>query len=256
MDEYDGAYARLRPVIGGLCRGLLLMKRIELSGEGNFVRTGGNIIVANHIGSYKDIAVLFRVVPRRIFFMANARIFSRVAFQDLIRRHFLRHMKEFGAGLDLALSPLKRWFVRTISDNIAALGTIPVDLDRRKGQTFGLCREYILKERAIIALQGMGFVPSENGHPYVPAFRPGPAALAYALYEQEGLEVPVTPMAIFGTHHAWGVPTPIRINIGEPMFVSGDPRGDRAEAIRRFRERLETRVRQLLMDSLRNGRHG
>jgi 1-acyl-sn-glycerol-3-phosphate acyltransferase len=77
MDEFDRAYARLRPVIGGLSRRSPLLKRIVLTGEKNFVRSGGNIIIANHIGSFKDIALLLRVVPRRIFFMANARIFSR-----------------------------------------------------------------------------------------------------------------------------------------------------------------------------------
>lgn len=256
MDGFDRSYDGLQPLIQGLCRGMLLTKRIAISGRENFVRSGRNIIIANHVGSYKDIAVLFRVVPRRIFFMANARIFRRASFEDMIKTHLFRHMGWFGTALDLLLTPVKNWFVPTIADNIARIGTIPVDLERRGSSALSLCREYLLKGRAVIFLQGMGFVSSDNGHPYVPAFRPGPALLACQLHEQDGLEVPVTPVAILGSHLAWPVPSRVRVHIGEPMFITEDLRADRERSVRNFRDRLEARVKLLFRDALRAGHLG
>jgi 1-acyl-sn-glycerol-3-phosphate acyltransferase len=251
MDEFDRSYDGLLPIIRGICRGLLLTKRIVVHGQENFVRSGRNIIIANHVGSYKDVAVLFRVVPRRIFFMANVRLFSRASFQTLIRAHLLRHMNSFGTALDLALTPIKCWFVPTIADNIARIGTIPVDLERRRSAALRLCRDYLLKDRAVVSLQGMGFVSEDDGHPYVPAFRSGPAVLAHRLRKQHGLDVPVTPIALCGAHWAWPVPSTIHVSIGEPMFISEDLRGGRGDPIRRFRNRLETRVKILFRDALR-----
>jgi 1-acyl-sn-glycerol-3-phosphate acyltransferase len=256
MDDLDRRYDSLLPVIRGICRGLLLTKRIVVHGRENFVRSGRNIIIANHVGSYKDVAVLFRVVPRRIFFLANARLFSRASFQALIRTHLLRHMNSFGTALDLALAPLKCWFVPTIADNIARIGTIPVDLERRRSEALRLCRDYLLEDRAVISLQGMGFVSKDDGHPYVPAFRPGPAVLAHRLRERDGLDVPVTPLAIYGAHWAWPVPSTIHVSIGEPMFISEDLRNGREDPVRRFRNRLETRVKILFRDALRAAETG
>jgi 1-acyl-sn-glycerol-3-phosphate acyltransferase len=253
MDEFDLSYDGLLPVIQGLSRGLLLTKRIIVRGRENFVGSGRNIIIANHVGSYKDIAVLFSVVPRRIFFMANARLFSRASFKDMIHTHLLRHMNAFGIALDLLLTPFKYWLVPTIADNIARIGTIPVDLERRRSEALGLCRDYLLKDRAVVSLQGMGFVSADGGHPYVPSFRPGPAVLAHTIREKDGLDVPVTPVAIYGAHWAWPVPSAIHVNIGEPMFIAEDLRNGREDAVRRFRDRLETRVKILFRDAFRAG---
>jgi len=53
----------------------LFSKKISVRGAENFVREGPNIIVGNHVGSYKDVAILFKTVPRPIFFIANKMIF-------------------------------------------------------------------------------------------------------------------------------------------------------------------------------------
>lgn len=254
LNDVDEAYVRLRNVIDLLCRASLLMKRTNVQGGENFVRTGGTIIVANHVGSFKDIAVLLRAVPRRVFFMANERLFSPAAFRGLVRAHLLRHLKGVGAAADLLLTPMTSWFVRTISGNIARIGTIPVDLERRTARAFAICRSYLMEGRAIISLQGMGIIQQEQSHPYVPSFRSGPARLAYDLYEKERLEMPVIPLAIHGAHLAWAVPSKIEVRVGEPMYVSHYWERDRERSVKRFQRGMEAAVRKLVGEMIRGGR--
>ena len=242
---------RFQPVIRRLTFLALLGKKLEVRRAEHFVPEGPNIIVGNHSGSFKDVATLLRIVPRPVFFTANRMIFTKDEFDFLIRKHLRRHLKDFGLVVNSALKPLKYLFVRYISANIARVGTIPVDLHSTKRDAFQSCLHYLKKGRAIIALQGRGRVHSNAPHPYVSAFRRGASILAYLLYQENGVAVPVTPLAMFGTHIAFLVPGRIRVNVGEPMHITSYLGGGFEETVMRFRDALETRVKALFLELLR-----
>ena len=231
----------------------LFPKKISVRGAENFVREGPNILVGNHVGSYKDVAVLFKTVPRPIFFTANKMIFSKEEFSFLVRKHLFRSMKNFGLMIHFLLNPFFTLIVRYISSNIAKVGYIPVDLYEGRAAAVRKCQEYLKLGRAIVLLQGRGHFNDADPNPYVARFRHGPAAMAYNLYNEERLDVPVTPLAFFGTHIPFGVPATIQVNVGEPLFISRCwVENDSRQTVENFRRTLERTVNRLFQELLHN----
>ncbi len=107
MATIEEELKKREPIIKGASSFALLGKKIEIMGKENFVKGGPNIIIGNHIGTFKDIATLLKIIPRPTFFTANRMIFNKDELNYLIRHHLKKHMKNFGLLLDLVLSPLK-----------------------------------------------------------------------------------------------------------------------------------------------------
>ncbi len=249
--DHEAEYRRVQPVIRRICRFGLLGKKIEVLGRDNLVVRGPSLLIGNHIGSYKDVATLFAVMPRPIFFNANAQIFTREEFGALVRKHLKRHMGRIGGILDFLLNPYKFLFVDCIAANIARIGSIPVRLLRGKREAVDRCMDYMRRGRAVVSLQGRGRVDRMAPHPYVWPFGRGIAYIAHDLLDREGLDVPVTPLAFFGSHVAWPIPFTIRLNVGAPMFVRDFLGGGRDASVLRFKAAQEEKVRELFMDILR-----
>ncbi len=248
MATFEEELKKREPIIKGASNFALLGKKIEITGKENFVKGGPNIIVGNHIGTFKDIATLFKIIPRPTFFTANRMIFNKDELNYLIRRHLKIHMKNFGLLLDLVFNPLKSLVVNYVSANAAKVGTIPVDLNQGKRMAMEKCQEYLKKGKAIITLQGLGRVIEKNPNPYVGYFKRGASVLSYNMYKEEGISVPVTPIAMLGTQVPFLVPTKIRVKIGEPMYITDYLAGEFAETVDKFRDALEKRVKTLILD--------
>lgn len=251
MATFEDEFKRLEYILNRWISFILLGKKIEVKGADNFVREGSTIIVGNHCGAAKDVATIFRIVPRHIYFTANKEIFTREEFDRLIVRHLTRHLKEFGLAVNTMARPLKSLFIRFISTNIARVGTIPVDLQSSKREALKMCLTYLEKGRAIIALQGRGRVQPRDAHPYVSPFRRGAAIMAYNLYESQAIFVPVTPLAMFGTQLPWLIPGKIRVNVGEPMYIQNYLQSNFEDSIENFKNALEARVKMLFLELIR-----
>lgn len=252
MSTFEEEFYRLLPTLKHICDLALFGKKLIVEGEEHFVREGGNIIVGNHIGSYKDVSTLIRMIPRPFFFTANKNIFTREDFNKLVRKHLKRHMGKAGLLLNFFINPLKFLFVDYVSSNIAKVGTIPVDLLHKKRLAIAKCQEYVKKGRAIIVLQGRGRVHADYPNPYVYPFRRGPSIIAYNVYKETGTSVPVTPIALFGTHYAWVVPAKIRVRVEKPMYITDYMGSDMPATIERFRAALETKISKMLVGIIRN----
>jgi 1-acyl-sn-glycerol-3-phosphate acyltransferase len=251
MASFESELKRLERSIKRLTDLALFPKKVEVRGSQNFVVDGPNIIVGNHIGSHKDVGLLFRVVPRPIFFTANKMIFDRDDFSSLVRLHLQRHLKGFGPIVHLLLNPFYALTVDFISSHIAHVGSIPVDLDGGRAEAIRKCEAYLKQGRAVVTLQGRGRVDPEDSNPYVKKFRRGASVMAWHLFEEDRIDVPVTPIAIFGTHLPFPIPGTIRVNVGEPMFIRDHRAPDAAETIERFRAALQKRVTELFMRIIR-----
>ncbi len=250
MPTFEEEFRHIEKFVGLVTRFFLLPKKIELRGAENFVREGPNIIIGNHCGSYKDVSILLRTVPRLIYFTANQMIFTREQASELVRTHLHRHMGKSGALVHLILGPLYAFLVDYVSGHIARIGTIPVDLYGSRRESVLRCQDYLRKDRAVIALQGRGRVVPSDPNPYVAGFRRGVSIMAYNLFKESGLAVPVTPMSIFGTHIMWGVPATIKVNVGRPLFIKDHWTGDEVSTVERFRATLERTVSSLFRESL------
>ncbi|MBE3109286.1 MAG: hypothetical protein IMZ46_02055 [Acidobacteria bacterium] len=250
MATFEEEFKRIEKSIDRVTRAFIFPKKINLRGGENFVQEGPNIIIGNHIGSYKDVAIMLRTVPRMIFFTANKMIFDKKEASELVLRHLHRHMGKFGGFVHLILIPLYSYMVHFVSGHVAKIGSIPVDIYGSKRESILKCQDYLRKGRAIIALQGRGRVHPKDPNPYVKSFRRGVSIMAYNLFKQEGFAVPVTPMSIFGTHIMWGVPATIKVNVGKPLYIRDYWGGGEVETVEKFRAALERRVSGLLYESL------
>jgi 1-acyl-sn-glycerol-3-phosphate acyltransferase len=255
MATFEQELKNFEPMIRFLSGLSLLGKKVVVRGGENFVREGPNIIVGNHIGSYKDVATLFRIVPRPIFFTANREIFNKQDLYFLIRRYLKRHLKDFGWTVDRLITPLKSLFAGYISANIAKIGTIPVnmktDATEKTGEAVALCEGIVRSGRALITLQGRGRLNKKLANPYVDNFRRGFSFIAYNLYVDHRLDVPVTPLAFYGTHVPVLVPGRVRVNVGAPMYVRDYAVQNVPDSVERFRAALEARVKELFLELIR-----
>jgi len=252
MATYEQELERFRPVIRRLTRIVLLGKKIEVRGAGNFVLTGPNVLVGNHIGSFKDVAVLFKTVPRPIFFTANRELFDAAEFHAVIRRHLERHFKEFGLTVNKLLGPFKSAFVRYVSSRIGRIGTVPVDISpgRQKGESLALVERHLRAGRAVVALQGRGRLRRMYSNPFIEPFKSGVAHIAHNLRVRAGVDVAVTPLAFLGTHRPMLIPARVRLNVGPPLYIGDYLGADERETIEKFRGAMEARVRSLFFDLL------
>ncbi len=250
MGTYEDEFQSIKWFVDRVTELFLFPKKIDLRGGENFVREGPNIIIGNHIGAYKDVSVLLRTVPRMIYFTANKMFFNRQEASELVLRHLHRHMGKFGGFVHLLLIPFYSYMVDFVSGHIARIGTIPVDIYGSKRESILKCQDYLKKGRAVIALQGRGRVLPKDPNPYVQEFRRGVSIMAYNLYKESGLSVPVTPLSIFGTHIMWGVPATIKMNVGRPLFVKDYWTGEEISTVEAFRAALQRTVTGLFRESL------
>lgn len=251
MATFEEEFKRLEPAMRRFSNFALLGKKIVVRGKENFIKRGPNIIVGNHVGTFKDIATLLKIVPRPIFFTANRMIFNTDELNRLIRYHLKRHLKNFGLFVDLILGPMKSLFVTYISTNITKIGTIPVDLNMGKTKAMERCQEYLKNGRAVITLQGRGRVTKIGPNPYMSYFRRGAPILSYNLYK-EGITVPITPIAIFGAQVPFMIPTKIKVSVGEPMYVTDYLAEGFTETVNQFREALEKKVKSLIYEIVKS----
>jgi len=250
MATYEEEFRSIQRTVDKTTRLFLFPKKVDLRGGENFVREGPNVIVGNHCGSYQDVSIMLRYVPRMIYFTANRMIFTRDGASELVLRHLHRHMGKFGGFVHVLLNPLYTFLVYFVSGHIAKIGTIPVDIYGSKRESILKCQDYLRKGRAIIALQGRGRVHPKDPNPYVKEFRRGVSIMAYNLYKESGLSVPVTPLSLFGTHLMWGVPATIKVNVGRPLFVKDYWTGEEVSTVEAFRSALQRTVTGLFRDSL------
>ncbi len=250
MATFEEEYRRIEKFIADVTKLFLLPKKIDLRGAGNFVREGPNVIIGNHIGAYKDVSILLRTVPRMIYFTGNKMFFDRQEASELVLRHLRRHMGKFGGFVHLILKPFYSYMVHFVAGHIERIGTIPVDIYGSKRESILRCQDYLRKGRAVIALQGRGRVQPKDPNPYVTGFRRGVSIMAYNLRKESGLDVPVTPLSLFGTHIMWGVPATIKVNVGPPLYIRDHWTGEEKTTVERFRAALERSVSGLFMESL------
>jgi 1-acyl-sn-glycerol-3-phosphate acyltransferase len=239
-------------------RVFLFFNKRDFKGLDNKIPDGPNIIVTNHptavkemIGPVKDVAIIFSVYdtppsPRQLSFLASYEVFSKKDFFGTINMH-LHPIFRF------LLRPLIGLFVTYAMPRIKAFGAIPVYNSEFGGMrtTRRRIHECLLAGRAVVFLQSNVKQQSEI-HPYMQKFRRGAAFIAYELYRKYRMNIPVTPVSIYGTEGFVRPFKKIRVNIGKSMFiqsflVSKSPIGS-------FTEALEERVKSLLEDSMGHGK--
>jgi 1-acyl-sn-glycerol-3-phosphate acyltransferase len=253
MTTFEDELRRSTPLIRLIVGGFLLGKRIVVRGREHIPRTGPVLLIGNHCGAYKDAATIYRVAPRPIFYNANRMLFNRAELDFLVRKHLKRHLGRAGLALDLLLGPFKALFVRFASTNIARFGTIPVDMYNlgRRGAV-EMFKDYLRQGRALVSLQGRGRVHPEEPNPYMKPFGRGVAYIAASLEAEEGLSVPVVPLAFFGTQRPWGIPGRIDVNVGPPRFARDFFAADLDETVERFTLALQTDVHRLILEIIRS----
>lgn len=235
-------------------RVFLLFNKKDFKGLENKIPDGPNIIVTNHpaevkemIGPVKDVATIFSVYDtypniRQLCFLANQEVFSKREFVGTINIHL-------HPIFQILLKPLVQLFVAYAIPRIKASGAIPVYSMEFGGrsETLEKVKECLLEGRAVVFLQA-NIKQQSKIHPYLKKFRKGAAFVAYELYRKYRLNVPVTPISIYGTEGFIRPFKKIRVNIGKSMFIKSFIKAK--SPVRSFTDALEEKVRDLLEESV------
>lgn len=254
MTRFERNFRAIEPIARRVFRTTLAMKKVVVRGRENFVPEGPTIIIGNHCGNFKDVAALFRAVPRYIQFTGNRMIFDRGSLDFVVRRHLKRHLGGLGLVLNALLLPVRRTVGGVISGNAARIGTIPVNMYGQDGkrESIGTFREYLKEGCALVSLQGRGRVMPADPNPYIRPFGRGISIVACGLEAEEGISVPVTPVAIYGAQQPWIIPGRILVNAGPPLFARDHLDVDFEASVLRFNAALEKAVRALFFDLIRS----
>ena len=252
MPTSEEEFDKLRPVFDKWSKVGLLLNKLDVRGVENFVKKGPAIIMGNHIGTLKDAFTIYRIVPRSFVFTSNRMIFEKDELDFLVRKHLKRHLKGFGIFVNTIIKPIKIPAINFVTRTVRKVGAIPVDLYTSKRDAIMRCQETVKAGKALILLQGRGRVMNSDPNPYVSPVRKGAAIISYNLYTHGGISVPVTPLAIFGTHRPLFTPGKIKVRVGEPMYVSDYMGGGFDETIERFRSAIEKRINALFFETLRS----
>ncbi|MGB6864973.1 MAG: lysophospholipid acyltransferase family protein [Candidatus Aminicenantaceae bacterium] len=252
MSTIEEEFEKLRPILDKWSKFGLFVNKIDVKGVENFIKKGPTIIMGNHIGTLKDALTIYEIVPRPFVFTANKMIFNKDELDFLVRKHLKRHLKGFGLFVNAIIKPIKIPTINFVTRAVRSVGTIPVDLYSSKRDAIMKCQETVKAGRALIALQGRGRVMKTDPNPYVSPVRKGVSIISYNLFTNEGISVPVTPLAIFGTHRPFFIPGKIQVRVGKPMYISDYMGGGFNETIERFRSALEKTVNSLFFEILRS----
>ncbi|MGB6338286.1 MAG: lysophospholipid acyltransferase family protein [Candidatus Aminicenantaceae bacterium] len=252
MSTIEEEFEKLRPILDKWSKFGLFVNKIDVKGVENFIKKGPTIIMGNHIGTLKDALTIYEIVPRPFVFTANKMIFDKDELDFLVRKHLKRHLKGFGLFVNAIIKPIKIPTINFVTRAVRSVGTIPVDLYSSKRDAIMKCQETVKAGRALIALQGRGRVMKTDPNPYVSPVRKGVSIISYNLFTNEGISVPVTPLAIFGTHRPFFIPGKIQVRVGKPMYISDYMGGGFNETIERFRSALEKTVNSLFFEILRS----
>ena len=252
MSTIEEEFEKLRPIFDKWSKVGLFGNKLDVKGIENFVKQGPAIILGNHIGTLKDAFTIYRIVPRPFVFTSNKMIFDKDELNFLVRKHLKRHLKGFGIFLNAILKPIKVPAINFVTRTVRKVGAIPVDLYSSKRDAIMKCQETVKAGKALILLQGRGRVMKTDPNPYVSPIRKGVAIISYNLFANEGISVPVTPLAIFGTHRPFFIPGKIHVRVGRPMYISDYMGGGFYETVERFRSALEKKMNSLFFEILRS----
>ncbi|MEW5901159.1 MAG: hypothetical protein AB1715_06830 [Acidobacteriota bacterium] len=241
---------------GNLLKNLFLApNRLEIHGLENKIEEGPCLIVCNHSGAAKDVAVIYRIFERMVFYCAMYYLFDRDTLSREIRVNYMRQLvpaKLPRAIVDLVLTPIRETFAWYVASRLTEIGTLPFKAEHlpREGRAMDhenireLIQAYLLAGRAVVLMQA-DTVRRSTYHPYVSRFKRGAASIAYELFQRkESLEVPVTPISIYGAEGLLTIGKQIVARVGEPMTIK--PFLDRPEPVESFTAALEKRVADLI----------
>jgi len=237
---------------------------VRYFGLKNIIKNGPNLIVANHPGMGRGIAAVITAYRRQLHFLTAHYLFDE---NLLLNTHIKTAL---GPVFFKLLYPVALRFSHYLPKILKEQEMIPINkhydgnlvkFARQLRQSIDQVKGYLLQGRAVVIFQITYNIMKSIGqkrivdkepskfHPYIPRFNPTFGKIAYELYTDHGLLVPVTPI---GIHGAEGL-NPFKkmvINIGKPLTISESLQNhDGRSPITSFTTDLERRVAGLISAS-------
>lgn len=237
---------------------------VTFHGLKNIVREGPNLIIANHPGIGRDVAGVIIAYKRKLHFLTAHYLFDK----DILLKNHIRPV--LGPFFYKLFYPVAVRFSRFLEKTLKEQEMIPINKDysvtraefaRNLRSAIEQAKKYLLQGRAVVIFQITYNILKSIGHrtiinkepsrfhDYIPRFNPTFGKIAWELYRDHNLDIPVTPIAI---HGAEGL-NPLHrmvLNIGKPLKISTcinqQPGHD---PVILFTNYLESRIAELLVES-------
>lgn len=255
---------------GRFLRGLALVENRfswkDIKNIKNKIEEGPNIIVANHPGAHKDIAVLTTLYKRQLFFTANKEVLNKKDFDRLIKNYIKKRVRKFfgifgtafSNNVNVALTLPRYFFVKHVPYWIKETGSIPFNIGgigNKKARS--IAEKYLRNDLPVVYLQYHGKKKRSKyalDNQDIYEFKYGAFKLAYDMWDKYKEKVPVTPISIEGSDGIFRPFKRIKINFGEPGYITDylDKENlDKKKSVAAFKESLEKKVVRLYEDSVK-----
>ena len=255
--DYDKAKRILKPIF------IPFNGFVSYIGKENIVEKGPNLIIANHPGIGRDVAGVVTSFDRQLYFLTAHYMFNEKELLESIK-------PALGQLLFNIMYPFAFIFAKYFSRTLNKFEMIPinksyhgdkVEFTKQIRQSIDKVKEYLLKGRAVVIFQipldilktighqEIRFKKNSEFHPYIPKFHPTVGKIVYELYQEHKLEVPVSPISIYG---AEGL-NPFKkmvLHFGKPMNITSCiDNSTLGNPITNFTKCLEKKVSDLLIES-------
>lgn len=233
----------------------LAPNRIEVHGLENKIEEGPCLIACNHTGAAKDVAIVYKIYSRMVFFCAMYYLFDKNKFSQEISRNYMRLLvpaKLPRAILNALMAPIRESFAWYASSRAREIGTLPLKANYLPQGIRVIDQEHIKEmiQAYLLAGRAVGLMQADSKnrsifHPYVRRFKRGAASVSYELLKRkDGLEVPVTPISIYGAEGLITIGKRIIVRVGEPMTIK--PFLDSPNPVEEYTLALEKRVSDMV----------
>jgi len=218
-------------------RGILRTQRVAAEGIEHLPPDGPALLTPNHL-NWKDIFFISAKIPRQVHFVATYELFHH---EECARMVYQYGVGKLGGWMKPLMGPLSRWIARAIVPRVREMEAIPVKRQSNDRRVFEHIKERLKRGQVVCIFPegGTGRVGELR------RFKRGPAKVVFDLWN-EGVKVPMLPVAVLGTHRYFNFGRRLTLKMGRPLYLSDHLENGGEESLESFTQLLYQRVKEVL----------
>lgn len=218
-------------------KGILRTQRVAAEGIEYLPSEGPALLTPNHL-NWKDVFFISAKIPRQVHFVATYELFHMGECARMVYRY---GVGKLGGWVKPIMGRLSRWVARTIVPRMSDMEAIPVKRQSNDRRVFEHIKERLKRGQVVCIFPegGTGRVGELR------RFKRGAAKVVFDLWD-EGVKVPMLPVAVLGTHRYFNFGRRLRFKVGRPFYLSDHLENGGEDNLESFTQSLYQRVKEVL----------